>query len=549
MKFLNYLKKKAKIVLGFATLAAIVSQMLLPAISAKADGPRFNFLEGDLPLIQGANTTAGQNDWSNPVSGIAGDEFRGLIYYHNGMLNTTATNVTVNISIPDQTVDGKAIIDAAISADNADAITSTVVNGKIVGSNGLLVNFPENVNLSFIPGSVRWFPNSNQNGGPNEAPVTLPSGQSGNEIVSHQGLNIGDINGCWPYAGFITFGFKAHEKAAPSIALEKSVRNISAGETSFIKKTNALVGDQVEFNVKVRNTGNTRLEDAHVIDNLPAGLNYVPGSLIKIVDGNKTQLSDADAAKLFVGDGLDIGPCELNSNVSFRFITTVKSGTEQTNLVNEAIVNSEGLTASDTAAVCVEKILTPNLILNKTVRDVTTNEQNFVKSNQAFSGDILEYQIAFSNTGNGPADQVLISDTLPANTQYVAGTTVISRDGGNFQTLPDGITAGGIKLDTVAPGESDVIEFRVLTATGLANGSILCNTAFVNDLQSKAQTTIIVVPTKPVTPASTLPKTGATTDAASFLITFMGAVGVYYIKYRKFMGTEEVTIINSLLSR
>lgn len=548
MKFLNYLKKKAKHVLGIASIAALLSQMLLPAISAKADGPRFNFLQGDLPLIQGANVTAGQSNWDSSVSGNAGDEFRGLIYYHNGTQNTTATNVTVNISVPDKTVDNKAKINAAISADNADTVTATVVDGQIVGSNGLAINFPENVDLSFIPGSVRWFPNSNQSGGPNEAPVGLPFGQSGNEIISHQGLNIGDIQGCWPYAGFISFGFKAHEKEAPSINIEKSVRNVSAGEASFIKKTNAQTGNQVEFNIDVRNTGNIKFEDTQVFDVLPSGLTYKPGSLVKIVSGKSTQISDINAAKLFATSGLGVGLLDLSQKVSFRFSATVDNGSEQAYLTNKATVTAGGLSASDTAVVCVSKILTPNLILNKTVRDVTTNEQSFVKSNQAFSGDILEYQIAFSNTGNGPADQVLIADALPTNTQYIAGTTVISRNGGSFQTLPDGITAGGIKLDTVAPGESDVIKFRVLTSTGLASDQILCNTVSIGSLQSKAQTTIITV-AKPATPATGLPKTGAATDAASFLITFMGGIGFYYIKYRKYLGTEEVMVINSLLAR
>lgn len=682
MNFIKYLKTKVKFVVGIAALSAIVSQLILPATGASAGEPRFNFLAGDLELLRGANVTKNQDVWKDPISGQAGDEFRGLIYYHNGMLNTVAKNTEIKVSIPASTTNKTAKISASISADNAATATDTIVDGQVVGLSGLTVNFDQDVNLEFVPGTVRWFPNSNVNGGPNEQPVALPGGQTGNEIIDAHGINIGDINGCWEFAGFVTFGFRAKQKIAPTLDLTKTVRNDTAGENSFKKETSAEFKDMVEFNIDVLNSGEQDLTNAILSDKLPEDLTFVPNSLIEFPNGSSSPvtLTDAQAAQMF-GSGLNIGTLKAGSATknSFRFKAKVTE-TEKEKLINKATVTAAGLTASDTATVIIKvanivksksafnetrkevakvagpsdvvaytlttkntgtaavkgfivsdditniltfsdivsisdagkvelqdgkkvilwpattvnpgqsitntfkvKVKNPlpvnpgcefkmvnvygnevvviievpkeqaNLKIEKFVRDVTTNETNFVKANQAFAGDTLEYRVNYSNVGKGFADNVKFTDTLPANTAFISGTTRISRNGASEQTLPDGIVGNGVKVETIAPGESGYITFRVSTSANIAAGQVLVNTAFLtfekNTISSTAQTTIVTKGTTPVTPVATtsLPKTGSTTGA-SFMITFFMGIMFLYAKYRKELGSEESMIVNSLLS-
>lgn len=673
MSFKNYLKAKLRYLFGIATMAALLSQLIAPIINTQAAEPRFNFLQGDYQILEGINATKGDTVWKNPVTGNAGDEFRGSVYYHNGIVDTIAKNTRIKVNIPSGTTNGSAKITASISADNAATVTSTIVNGQLVGLDGLVVNLDRDAEIEFIPGSVKWFPDANVRG-PNAPPVALPFGQTGNEIVTSSGVNIGDIQGCWEFAGFVTFGFKTKVKQAPSIAVAKTVRNSTKGESAFVERTSAQIGEEVEFNIVASNTGDFDLSNAVIRDELPTGLIFVPGSFSKTLGGTTTPLSDTDAAQFFNG-GFDFGTLARTQPVTFRFKTTASSIITASSLVNQAVLVAGGLTVKDTATVDIvspnivksksvlnnttkeegvrakakpgdlltytlrtrntgtagvsftveddisdilksadvvtisdggsvsgniirwpaaqinpgqeivrtfqvkvknltsnatiknvfgnEVIVTvevpappvvvkaPKLDIEKLVKNISTNEVNFVEANQAFAGDILEYQINFSNTGNAPADQARFSDTIPANTEYIAGTTRISRNAGAEQTLPDGITGAGITLDSIAVGEKSSIRFRVKTSGSLAVGEVLINTAFLTQagktISDTAKTTIIAKPAAAAAPAPSLPVTGSTT-ALSFLITFIGGIFFLYWKYRKMMNSEEAMIIGSLLA-
>jgi len=656
MSFKTYLKSKMRYLLGIAMIAALLSQLISPLLSAKADSPRFNFLTGDYQILEGLNATKGEDVWKNPVTGAAGEEFRGSVYYHNGMLDTTATNTKIKVTIPATTSGNSAKITASISADNAETVTSTIVDGTLVGMNGLVVNLDKDAELEFVPGSVKWYPNSSA---PGAAPTALPFGQSGNEITSGYGVNIGDIQGCWQFAGFLTFGFKTKAKPVvldESFTIDKTVRNITKGFVDFAKDTSANLGDEVEFKIEVENTGEVAIVNGVLKDVNPAGLEYVNGSFsgtdasaffdggihVNLTSGQKASFKYKAVAKT----PLKAGDCAVNKAYMTAFEKTLNSqaavnilaektpnivkhksafnNTKNQNVedvkssigdkvtytlttsntgdaaidfviaddIKEVMQNalvtkiSDGgemasniikwpsvrinpgenvtrtfeiriLTVADgtvfkniygdtvTVTVEVPVVTTPVLHMEKLVRNVTTNDGNFVKSNQAYAGDTLEYLINYSNTGNGPADRVRIIDVLPANTQYIAGTTRISRNGGSEQTVIDGITGNGIVLDTIPAGEVGFIKLRVITSANLAVGETLVNTATVNTLSDTASTSIVAKAVAATVP--TLPKTGAT-GAGSFMVTMFMGMAFLYGKYKKLGLSGETEIIKSLLS-
>lgn len=667
MSFKNYLKSKMRYLFGVAMIAALLSQLISPLLSASADGPRFNFLQGDYQILEGINTSRGETVWKNPVTGTAGEQFRGSVYYHNGMVDTTAVNTRIKVNIPQETTGKTAKITASISADNAATVTSTIVDGQLVGLDGLVVNLDKDAELEYIPGSAQWFPNASTNN-PGVTATPFPNGQTGNEIVSAGGVNIDGIEGCWQFAGFVTFGFKTKVKQAPAFTIDKTVRNVTKEGSQFTKEVFANIGDVTEFNIDVRNTGNTTITDGILRDIDPTGLEFVSGSFEKVSGTTVTPLSDTEAAKFFDG-GINVDSLAPGSKVSYLFKTKVtsflKDGDRAVNKafmtafgqtlessaavkvilapapnivknksafnktknspvnevknnvgdlimytlsvtntgnaavdfeikddISEVLANAEIVSISDNGAVvgseikwasvnvepgervsrtfqakikdvangvcfkntfgdtvkvCVDVpvVVTPCLNIEKLVRDVTTNEANFVKSNQAHAGDTLEYLINFSNTGNGPADRVKISDVLPPNTQYIAGTTRISRNGGSEQTLPDGITGAGITLDSISAGEKSFIKFRVITSGSLAVGENLVNTASINNISDTASTKIVAQLAAATTPV--LPKTGAT-SAASFMITLFAGIAVLFYRYKKTMESEEAMIINSLMA-
>lgn len=418
MSFIQYLKSKIKYVAGVAGLAAILSQAILPAVSTSAADPRFNFMSGDHELIRGANVTKGESIWKNPVSGQVNDEFRAIVYYHNGNIDTVAKNTTIKVHIPASTTNKTAKVTATISADNATAVSSTVVDGVIVGNNGLVVNFDQDVNLEFINGSVKWFPDSYQKGEANQQPSALPNSQTGDNIKG-SGINIGDINGCWDYAGFVTFGFKATAQAAPSLSINKEVRNVSKGETNFEKVTSSVRGDQVEFDVKISNDGNVDLPNTILSDKLPSGLTYSNGTFSRTAGSVVTALSDADALSFF-GTGLNIGTFAKNTILSYKFKATVNNNVAAGKLTNNATVKSGSIVKSSAADVLVN---VGQIVKSKSAFNNTKNLADV----KADAGDLITYTLTTKNVGLAPMS-FTIEDNISEVLKY-ADVVSISDNG------------------------------------------------------------------------------------------------------------------------
>ncbi len=561
MGFKDYVKSKLKYLVGIATCAAIVSQLVLPIVGTKASTPRFNFMAGDYEMLKGANVSNNETVWKDPVSGIAGDEFRAQVYYHNGMIDTVAQNTKIKVNIPSKTTNKTAKISATISADNAGTITDTVVDGNVIGPNGLTANFSEDVDLEYIPGSTKWFPNATPVGG---ASTFFPNGQSGDEIVNTNGVNIGDIQGCWNYAGFVIFGFKAKRNIVhtPALELTKEVLNVSKNEVSFHDHSVADNKDELIYQIVIRNGGNSDLSNLIVSDVLPAGVNFVPGSMQKFLDGSTTPiaLSDANANAVF-GQGFNIGTLGMVSaggQIVLRFKATVDTNEAICKeAINRAIATGEGLRSEDTAIVTIcaqEKIVKSKSAFNQTKNQVAT---------VASAGDIIEYTLTTKNSGDlavnfvvedGIADVLEYSDivSISDNGVIVAGTT--------------GNEAQMVRYPTthIEIGQTVVRKFVVKVKNPLPTyapsgyhyddrmynfyGNEVLIKIERETIKPTPSPTPAPKPVTPSTPAKQLPVTGSATGA-SFIITFMAGLGLTYLRYRKLYDPSTGLIISDLLAK
>ena len=687
MNFLQYLRSKIKKLLFFSVAVSLVSTLVMPAFSAMGAGPRFNFLNGDHELLRAVNLSRSESVFKDPVEGDPGDVFRGIIYYHNGVENEPALNTRVKVTLPARADDGVIHMNASIVADNAELITDTIVDGNVVGNSGLATEIGVPADVAFIPGSVRWFPNTMELDGQSQ---TLPFGQSGDEIITSQGLKIGDINGCWQYAGYLTFEYTTI-RPTTEFTLDKSVRNISNGENTFSKKTNANVNDQLEFKLSVKNSGNTEITGAVLKDILPEELTVISDQLRRNIDGIETTLSAAETDNLFK-NGLILPTIypTTNNQLVITFRATVFGPVAQDHeIINRAVLSFNDKNRESSAIVCllseklpkIEKsksvknltsgiegvniaakagdellyslvtkntgnadinftvsdgvadileyadilevsdggsmvdgdtgnnsklvsypatniapnetvlrqfkikidsplptgvesgfsydyilfnnygndvfvtlerpviIKEPSLKIEKLVRDLTVSENDFQAENEAMAGDTLEYRLNFENTGDGFADRVTFTDTLPPNVQYISGSTIISINGSPEHTIADGIIGDGISLDTVAPGTKGYIQLRVVTSADLADGEILTNTGFLTyqdrTISSLAKTHIkrapvFIPPVEEEQPLPQeqfelppLPQTGSGQVGLTFLSAFLGGVFHVYTRYRK----------------
>jgi uncharacterized repeat protein (TIGR01451 family) len=87
---------------------------------------------------------------------------------------------------------------------------------------------------------------------------------------------------------------------------------------------------------------------------------------------------------------------------------------------------------------------------------------------KAIPGAILEYTIEVENTGGSDATTVIVTDPVPTNVAYVAGT--LTRNGTGLSDAADGdggqangtpVTGVSVTVPTIPTGTSALVTFRV----------------------------------------------------------------------------------------
>ncbi|MFH1749304.1 MAG: hypothetical protein ABH837_00165 [bacterium] len=251
-------------------LSIFVVSFSISSAFATGDMPIFNYLNGDYKTLRGANLTQGEKNWHDPVNANLGDIINWNVYLHNGVEGTTAHNVKVQVELP-QTETASHKLQANIQSDNT----------KIFTDSATLITSGDS-KLNYISGSTElWDRNGHK-------VKDLPDG-----IVENTGINIGDIQGCWPYAVFIVF--KTNTSITPKgyVDIYKSVRNIQKNE-QFSSSTVAKTTDKLEYQIIIENNTNHRV-DFKIIDHLPEFVNYIQDSLIAEFNNNHVNIYETQS--------------------------------------------------------------------------------------------------------------------------------------------------------------------------------------------------------------------------------------------------------------
>jgi uncharacterized repeat protein (TIGR01451 family) len=461
------LKKKTLLI---ASGLALALAFIIPTVYSS--GPQFNYMEDDLKTIVAGNQTQG-GDWQdNEVSAKPGDVISFQIYYHNGVENTVAKNTRVRADLPDQP-STKIRVNGFVWADKADIVTDSVA-----------VNVNQPQNLEYVPGSTKWFPNRSQ------------TGQSiGDGVTTVDGVNIGDITGCWRYAGFVTFRAKLSTPAEPEPVKSKSAFNVTQSKDAT--STIARPDDIIEYRLTVENQGEA------------------DGSIV-ISDDISNVLKHSQISNKY-GGTID------NTQTIFWPKDTVPAGESVTRKFRVKI-NSD-LAANHTfylenfygnkVKVPARRDITidPGMSLIKEVRNVSANQKNFVNQNTANPGDTLEYLIRVNNRGDIKLNNNTIADQLPAKANLIAGSV---RYGYNQNPINnptgDKLVNNGINFDDLFVGSQLNITFKAQVKDSLTPGTHkLVNKAsneasFESEIDSgtltghDSATTTVLVEEEPVEP-------------------------------------------------
>ncbi|MGG4340484.1 Ig-like domain-containing protein [Paenibacillus lautus] len=334
------------------------------------------------------------------------------------------------------------------------------------------------------------------------------------------------------------FGFEAVSTAGGNIGAGNFIDDIflgtapcvTANKTASPQEVNA--GDEVTYEIQIKNEGGDIAADASVTDLIPKGTEYVPGSM-KLIQGSTTKdLTDAadtdeghfDGSQVSIQLGNLANTSQLANGVTMQFKVKVLASAANQQIKNKAQISYHNLLTGDTEQKESNETTTPVrfnppvLESNKTAV-LQTKATGNTDADHPEVGDTLRYTIQARNTAlNSFVSSLVISDDIPAGLQYVPGSMKVD---GSSVTDTEGDDDGGLFTDGQVIGLfGDItdtawhtLEFDVIIESGQA-GKNIRNIAVAGgenvSTPSQAEEEVKVYPRHPVLESE---KTAANLDA------------------------------------
>ena len=242
--------------------------------------------------------------------------------------------------------------------------------------------------------------------------------------------------------------------------------------TKQVDRLTAAAGDVLTYTLSYAASGSGAASGVRLADTIPAGASYVPGT----IRWNGAPMTDAtgDDAGSIVSGGtrvvvVNFGSVAPGATGSVTFQVWVNSGPARTvdNRSNTTYTWAGGAdtTLSNTVQTTV---LVPALSLDKQLTSPSV----------ALIGQQVRFTLRYANAvGAAPAQNVVLTDTLPAGLQYFSATSAPSVAG---QVL-------SWSLGTLAAGESGAIDLVLAVAPTVRDTVLVRNVAF---LQAQSTTAL-----------------------------------------------------------
>ncbi|PHD45525.1 cell surface protein [Bacillus toyonensis] len=291
--------------------------------------------------------------------------------------------------------------------------------------------------------------------------------------------------------GFVNFQYNVGNalQAQPgNVETNVFVTSINSAILSAVKTAStafANIGDTITYTVLIQNSGNTNATNVNFSDLLPAGTTFVENSFA--VNGSTIPGANPN-------NGVNIGTVSTNSSLTVTFQVIVTSTPPSNPITNVASIQFAFIV--DPASPPVTGTVTSNSastqINNATVTTILEANRTIVSI-----GDIITYTATLTNTGNFPANSVLLINGIPEGALFVPNSVTL-----NGISLPDASPTLGIPVGIIAPGDSATITFQFLASSIPPQGAII-NQALTNY-------TYIVDPSQPPVTATSSSNTVTT---------------------------------------
>ena len=255
--------------------------------------------------------------------------------------------------------------------------------------------------------------NQDRNGNPiNGATWIIPKINAGDktEIIFTANINscTNLTNNASTSAGCLGFNCQDIKTDAASVRIPNS----NAITTNEIPQSINMCDEQTAT-VKVKNTGLTYVYDVNVTATLPTGISYVTGSS---PDPENTGVNPLRWTKAQIPALGAIAP-SAEVTITFRIRSSCNmpsSGTFTSQASYLTPCNDSKISPQANSQITR---VTPTLSIQKQGRNYTTGS-SYANNVAAEPGDIVEWRIVITNSGNAPATNVEFYDALPSNMTF-----------------------------------------------------------------------------------------------------------------------------------
>ncbi|WP_342572744.1 hypothetical protein MKY85_12730 [Paenibacillus sp. FSL R5-0749] len=281
--------------------------------------------------------------------------------------------------------------------------------------------------------------------------------------------------------------------ASNTLTIPVTLPNVSVVKNATV--TDVAVGETFTYSVVTTNGGIQTINNAVLTDSLPAGLTFVPGSVV-VRGANVTAANPAS--------GIALGTLTAGSSATVTFQVNVQSLPTAGSFINRAVVSysSGAFTGISNSNSITTPVYQPVITINK-----SANETN------ATLGDQLVYTLLVSNSGNIAA-QVSVTDTIPSGLTFIPDSVTV-----NGSARPGLSPLTGITLGSLLPGGSATVVFRTSLTTlptpptleNQGTGNYTYQLPSGRNLAGSALSNIVRIPAS--APNISIAKTVNTTDA------------------------------------
>ncbi|MCC2496832.1 DUF11 domain-containing protein, partial [Bacillus cereus] len=262
--------------------------------------------------------------------------------------------------------------------------------------------------------------------------------------------------------GFVNFQYNVGNVllAQPgNVETNVFVTSINTAILSAVKTANtafANIGDTITYTVSIQNNGNTNATNVNFSDPVPTGTTFVENSFA--VNGSTIPGANPN-------NGVNIGTVSAGSSLTVTFQVIVTSTPPSNPITNVASIQYAFIVdpASPPVTGTINSNSASTQINNATVTTVLQANRSIVSI-----GDVITYTATLTNTGNFPANSVLLINGVPEGALFVPNSVTL-----NGISLPDASPTLGIPVGIIAPGDSATITFQFLASSIPPQGAII----------------------------------------------------------------------------